>query len=71
MNCTVCGTSHAKEYTARTGEGDTLCYPCSCWFLCECQRRAGFGSTIVVVAAPEQPEEQIVIGRKKDMEPIN
>ena len=71
MNCTVCGTDHAKEYTAKTGEGDTLCYPCSCWFLVECQRRTGFGDTIVIVQAPEDAEPEFVLGRKKSMEPVN
>jgi hypothetical protein len=69
--CTVCGSEKAKTFNER-GQKDTLCYICSAWFVVECQRRTGFGNTIVVVMEPKDDGEAVpVIGRKKDMEPIN
>ena len=68
--CTICGSDNANTYGER-GQRDTLCYVCSCWFLVECQRRTGFGDTIVIVQAPEEAEPEFVLGRKKSMEPVN
>jgi hypothetical protein len=63
--CTVCGSE--KATTVEKGDQkDTLCYICSGWFLVECQRRTGFGNTIVVVMEPNDDGEMVpVIGRKK------
>ena len=70
--CTICGSDKGKEVSDSAKRSrDVLCYVCSCWFLTECQRRTGFGNTIVVMVEPENEEAYPVIGRKKNMEPVN
>ena len=70
--CTICGSDKGKEVSDSAKRSrDVLCYVCSCWFLVECQRRTGFGDTIVIVQAPEEAGPEFVLGRKKSMEPVN
>ena len=68
--CSVCGCDNGKQFDER-GQRDILCYVCSCYFLVECQRRTGFGDTIVIVRAPDDAEPEFVLGRKKSTEPVN
>lgn len=69
--CTICGSDKGKPVAVGTEDADCLCYVCSGWFLVECQRRTGFGNTIVVVVEPKDGGEGTPTIGKKKVEFIN